>query len=70
MKAEDGMDVRNYGGLDDIMCLGLDLAELLAALGLADALADHMLCGLGSNAAKISGLLYVHDDGVGLDAEL
>ena len=38
------------------MCAGLDLAELLVALGLADALTDDVLCGLGGNAAKVLGL--------------
>ena len=40
------------GGLHDVMCAGLDLAQLLAALGLADALTDDVLCGLGGNAAE------------------
>ena len=44
------------GGLHDVMCAGLDLAELLVALGLADALTDDVLCGLGGNTAKIAGL--------------
>ena len=44
------------GGLHDVVCAGLDLAELLAALGLADALTDDMLCSLCSNAAKVLGL--------------
>ena len=38
------------------MCAGLDLAELLVALSLADALTDDVLCGLGGNTAKIAGL--------------
>ena len=38
------------------MALGLDLAELLAALGLADALADDVLCGLRGDAAELTGL--------------
>ena len=38
------------------MCAGLDLAELLVALGFADALTDDVLCGLGGNTAKIAGL--------------
>ncbi len=46
---------RGDGGLHDVMGAGLDLAQLLAALALAQALADHMLCGLGGNAAKLFG---------------
>ena len=44
------------GGLDDIMGAGLDLAQLLAALGFPDALTDDMLCGLCGNAAEVLGL--------------
>ena len=44
------------GGLHDVVCAGLDLAQLLAALGLADALTNDVLCGLGGNAAKVLGL--------------
>jgi|GEM_PF-6383626 len=50
-----GVDTGNRC-LHDVVCAGLDLAELLAALGLADALTDDVLCGLGGNAAKIAGL--------------
>ena len=49
------------GGLNDIVCAGLDLAELLAALGLADALTDDVLCSLSSDAAKVLGLEGGHD---------
>ena len=38
------------------MGAGLDLAQLLAALGLADALTDDVLCGLCGDAAKVLGL--------------
>ena len=44
------------GGLHDIVGAGLDLAELLAALGLADALTDDVLCGLSGDAAEVLGL--------------
>ena len=49
------------GGLHDVVCTGLDLAQLLAALSLADALTDHVLCGLGCNAAEVLGLEGGHD---------
>ena len=39
-----------------LVCTGLHLAALQAALAFAQALADHMLCGLGGNAAKLFGL--------------
>ena len=38
------------------MGAALDLAQLLAALGLADALTDDVLCGLGCDAAEVLGL--------------
>ena len=49
------------GGLHDVVGAGLDLAQLLAALGLADALTDDVLCGLGGDAAKVLGLEGGHD---------
>ena len=57
------------------MGLGLHLAVQLAALGLADALTDDVLCGLGGDAAELLGLEGGHHtlahliglaDGVGL----
>ena len=38
------------------MGAGLDLAQLLAALGLPDALTDDVLCGLCGDAAEVLGL--------------
>lgn len=38
------------------MCTGLHLAALQVALTLAQALTDDVLCGLGSNTAKLLGL--------------
>ena len=49
------------GGLHDVVGAGLDLAQLLAALGLADALTDDVLCGLGGDAAEVLGLEGGHD---------
>ena len=43
------------------MGAGLDLAQLLAALSLTDALTDDVLCGLGCDAAKVLGLEGGHD---------
>ena len=43
------------------MGAGLDLAQLLAALGFPDALTDDMLCGLCGNAAEVLGLEGGHN---------
>ena len=45
-----------HGGLHQIVGAGLDIAQLLAALCLTDALTDDVLCGLGGNAAEVLGL--------------
>ena len=59
-------DVYKRQGLHNVMCAGLDLAELLVALGLADALTDDVLCGLGGNTAKIAGFFLSNtSDNVG-----
>ena len=49
------------GSLHDVVGAGLDLAQLLAALSLTDALTDDVLCGLGGDAAKVLGLEGGHD---------
>ena len=56
LKTKDFGRIAAQTAKHDVMGAGLDLAQLLAALGLADALTDDVLCGLCGDAAKVLGL--------------
>ena len=65
--AAQGVDAGDGAG-DDLMRLGLHLGELLVALGLADALPNHVLGGHSGNAAELLGLEGGHQPVAGLQA--